>query len=103
MLSTILDKQYSPIAEKEDKTLREIQAGLLRRNFLAMCIAFSLNHGSAVACIAYATAELGTDLGSASSGTLYIFYALTALFVSKPFVCSVGPKLALHASFTGQE
>jgi hypothetical protein len=66
-----------------------------------MCIAFSLNHGAVVSCLAYAAAELGNDLGSTSSGILYTCYALTALLASKPFVASVGPKYALLAGVTG--
>ena len=103
MLSPIFeDPGYARLADKEDDASRQEQAETIRRNFIVMSIAFSLNHGSAVACIAYATAELGNDLGSASSGILYVCYAISALLVSKPFVCSVGPKLALFASLTGE-
>jgi hypothetical protein len=114
MLSQIFDsKEYSPLTDnlkedasladnlKEDSSLRPDQAEILRRNFFVMCIVFSLNHGAAVSCIAYAAAELGSDLGSSSSGILYICYALSAWLISKPFVCYVGPKLALLASLSG--
>lgn len=103
MLPAIFDsnKEYAPINEKSDDESRRLQGSKIRRNFSIMCIAFSLNHGAAVSCIAYAAAELGNDLGSASSGTLYVCYALTALLVSKPFVCYVGSKLALLAALTG--
>jgi hypothetical protein len=67
----------------------------LYRNFIIMCIAFSLNHGAVVSCLAYATAELGNDLGGYGSGTLYVFYSITALLFSKPIVSMVGPKKGL--------
>ena len=104
MLSQIFDsKEYSPLTDnlKDDASSRPHQSDMLRRNFWAMCIVFSLNHGAAVSCIAYAAAELGSDLGSSSSGILYVCYALSALLISKPFVCYVGPKLALFAALSG--
>ena len=67
----------------------------LYRNFLTMCVAFSLNHGCVVSCLAYSTTELGNTLGGVGSGVLYVFYALTAFFLSKPYVSMVGPKVGL--------
>lgn len=64
-------------------------------NFLTMCIAFSVNHGCVVSCLAYSTTELGNTLGGYGSGVLYIFYALTAFFLSKPVVSMMGPKNGL--------
>jgi hypothetical protein len=64
-------------------------------NFLTMCIAFSVNHGCVVSCLAYSTTELGNSLGGYGSGVLYIFYALTAFFLSKPVVSMIGPKNGL--------
>jgi hypothetical protein len=92
--------ETSRLLEKNDD-LRTEQGNSLYRNFVLMCIAFSLNHGAVVSCLAYSTTELGNDLGSRSSGILYTCYALTALFVSKPFVASLGPKYALLAGVTG--
>jgi hypothetical protein len=48
-----------------------------------------------VSCVTYATTELGDELGGYGSGILYIFYSLTALFLSKPLVEMVGPKNGL--------
>ncbi len=93
-------KETSRLVEKGDD-LRTEQGKNLYRNFVIMSIAFSLNHGAVVSCLAYAAAELGNDLGSTSSGILYVCYALTALLASKPFVASVGPKYALLAGVTG--
>jgi Ion channel regulatory protein UNC-93 len=44
---------------------------------------------------------LGDSLGGYGSGVLYIFYALTAFFVSKPIVSMVGPKSGLLLGVTG--
>jgi hypothetical protein len=93
-------KETSRLVQKEDDVRTE-QGTALYRNFMIMCIAFSLNHGAVVSCLAYAAAELGNDLGSTSSGILYVCYALTALLASKPFVAAVGPKYALLAGVTG--
>ncbi len=92
--------EASRLLEK-NSDLRTEQGKNLYRNFVLMCLAFSLNHGAVVSCLAYATAELGNDLGSTSSGILYTCYALTALLASKPFVASLGPKYALLAGVTG--
>ena len=66
----------------------------LERNFLYFSIAFSLNHGCVVSCLAYANSELG-DLGSIGSGVLYICFAITAFLFSKPIVTMLGSKIAL--------
>lgn len=71
------------------------------RNFYVMAIAFSLNHGCVVACLAYASTELGDDLGSVASGILYVFYGLSALLLAKPFVSVVGSKLGLLWGMAG--
>ena len=78
--------------------LTEVQ---LWRNFLVMCIAFSFNHGCVVSCLAYSSTELGADLGGYGSGCLYVFYALTAFFLSKPVVSMVGPRLGLFMGTAG--
>jgi len=97
----------------------------LYRNFFIMSLAFSCNHGCVVSCLAYATTELGNKLGGLESlirlflffaytltffairtrrygsGSLYIFYALTAFFLSKPIVTMVGPKNGLLLGVVG--
>lgn len=67
----------------------------LYSNFLMMAISFSANHGCVVACLAYASAQLGDHLGGYGSGMLYVFYAITAFFFAKPVVSMVGPKNGL--------
>lgn len=73
----------------------------LYRNFFVMSAAFAVNHGCVVACLAYASTELGNEMGSVGSGILYVCYAVTAFFVSKPLVTTLGPKLGLFAGVFG--
>jgi hypothetical protein len=70
-------------------------ANKLYYNFILMCVAFSVNHGCVVSCLAYSSAELGDDLGGYGSGTLYICYALSAFLLSKPLVSMYGGKQGL--------
>jgi hypothetical protein len=70
-------------------------------NFITMAVSFSVNHGCVVSCLAYSTAQLGNSLGGYGSGVLYIFYALTAFFLSKPIVVMVGPKNGLLIGVLG--
>ena len=71
-----LDVQYSP--------------EFIFSNFKAMSISFSLNHSCVVACLAYASAELGSKLSSFCSGTLYVSFALSAFLLSNPLVMAIG-------------
>lgn len=77
------------VEETEEHTLK------LLRNFYFMCVCFSANHGCVVSCIAYAASELGDLLGGYGTGSLYICYALTAFFLSKPVITMTGPKIGL--------
>lgn len=83
------------IEESTPLVVNSASTASLYQNFVTMCIAFSFNHGCVVSCLAYATTELGDDLGGYGSGALYICYALTAFFLSKPVVSMVGPKNGL--------
>lgn len=67
----------------------------LYRNFYLMSFCFALNHGCAVSCLAYASTELGNEMGSIGSGILFICYAVTAFLLSKSVVSMVGAKLGL--------
>jgi len=60
-----------------------------------MSVWFSLNHGCVTALLALAIANLGDKLGSFQSGTLYVFYVLSALFFSAALVSVMGSKWAL--------
>lgn len=68
----------------------------LYRNFYSMSIAFSINHGCAVTCLAYASTELGNQMGSATSGILYVGYAITAFLLARPLVAALGKILKSH-------
>jgi len=67
----LLSKSPSTSGSKSSK-ISENDAKILYKNFIFMCIAFSLNHGCVVSCLTYATTELGDDLGGYGSGALYI-------------------------------
>lgn len=62
------------------------------KRFLFMAAMFSLNHGSAVACLSFAVAQLGASVGNASSGSLYLAFMVTALFFSAAAVRRIGAK-----------
>ena len=66
-----------------------------------MSISFSSNHGCVVACLAYASAEFGDNLGGYGSGILYICYALTSFLIAKPIVTMIGPKNGLLIGLGG--
>ena len=48
-----------------------------------------------MACLSFVVAELGTSVGNASSGSLYLGFMVTALFFSANLVTRVGAKQAL--------
>jgi len=68
------------------------------RNFLLMSFCFGSAHGGMVVAIAYASSVLGTTLGSASTGTVYSVYGLTALLGAAPFVERFGPARSICAA-----
>jgi hypothetical protein len=74
---------------------------LLYQNFYAMSIAFSITHGCTVTCLAFASTELGDELGSVANGILYVFYAVTAFLMAKPIESALGPKLGLLLGVIG--
>lgn len=71
---------------------RANMATMTLRRFLFMAAMFSLNHGSAVACLSFAVAQLGAAVGNASSGSLYFAFMITALFGSAAIVRRIGAK-----------
>ena len=105
------DSESVPIVSGQKLDNRENQSLLgndpkystetLYRNFFVMSAAFSINHGCVVACLAYASTELGNEMGSVGSGILYVCYAITAFLVSKPLVTMLGPKYGLLAGVFG--
>ena len=95
------DGGNNPFANQTDIAVVGQQSEALYQNFLLMCIAFSVNHGCVVSCLAYSTTELGNSLGGVGSGILYVFYALTAFFLAKPIVSMMGPKYGLIAGVCG--
>ena len=66
-----------------------------------MSTMFSLTHGTVVSCLKYASAELGTDMGSYGSFTLMFVYAFAAILLSKPITSQLGGKWALFTGIVG--
>lgn len=83
--------ENEPLVQKYDEDYKT----KLYLNFVVMSLAFSANHGSVVACLAYASAQLGDSLGSYGSGSLYVCYAFTSFLFAKPVTTMVGPKNGL--------
>mmetsp|Transcript_23862 Transcript_23862/g.28840 ORF Transcript_23862/g.28840 Transcript_23862/m.28840 type:complete len:448 (+) Transcript_23862:159-1502(+) len=65
--------------------------------FARMAACFSFNHACVTTVLSLASSELGKDLGGYSSGTLYCFYTLIALFGATAIVDTLGSKQALVA------
>jgi hypothetical protein len=62
-----MDKEENePLIYDPDVDL--VEAKRLKRNFMLMCVAFSANHGCVVACLAYASSELGDLMGGYGGG-----------------------------------
>ena len=73
----------------------------LYANFLTMTTMFSVTHGTVVSCLCYASAELGTEMGSYGSFTLMFVYAFAAILLSKPIASQLGGKWALFTGIAG--
>ena len=67
----------------------------LLSNFALMAVCFSVNHGAVTSVLSLAVPLLGPVAGPYSSGTLYICYAATALFLSTPIMSFLGTRNAL--------
>jgi len=72
-------------------------AAQLKRNFIVMALAFSVNHATVTAMIALASSSLGKEIGNLQTALLYLFYTLTALFASKSIVSALGSKNGIVA------
>lgn len=96
-LTMFEEESEQPLVDTADHDyLNEAERrSMLYNNFLIMCVAFSLNHGCVVSCLAYASSELGDQLGAYGSGTLYVAYSFSAFVFAKPIVEMVGPKFGL--------
>lgn len=69
-------------------------ANRVYRNFVTMAILFSANHGCTVACLALATARLGS-LGAWQSGVLYIAYTSSSLLGATYITKQLGSRNAI--------
>lgn len=61
-----------------------------------MCTTFSTLHGIVDGTLAFVVSELGEALGSWSSFLLYIFFTVSALFLAKPLLYTLGPKASIQ-------
>eukprot|EP01035_Chromulina_nebulosa_P027608 gene27608-36332_t len=64
-------------------------------NFLVFCFLFSVSHATVDGVLAYSSAELGVEIGSAAGFTLYIFYTLSSLCLANPVLYFANSKTGL--------
>lgn len=99
LLSVVNNSQF---IEKDDMIAIKLEPNkAIRNNFILMSILFSANQACVVACVAYASDQLGDILGGYGSGCLFICYALTSCFCAKPIVSMIGPKNGLLVGASG--
>lgn len=77
------------------------KAKKLYYNYILFCIFYSIAHGTVDGVLAYATAELGSNLGADSGFALYITYTLSALLVAKPILRYYGCKRSVFIGLCG--
>ena len=87
------DILYEAVAE-ELRSVDMHSANRVFRNFLRMAMLFSANHGSTVACLALATARLGS-VGAWQSGVLYITYTASSLLGATYITKQLGSRNAI--------
>ena len=92
---------HRTLEQEPEEHQRFYSVETLSRNFYSLAMAFSLSHGCATSCLAYATTLLGSRLGAISSGVLFALYALSSFFISKPIVTYMGSKNGLILGVIG--
>ena len=100
LLNKTFDETSGLLPAGEDNG-RGPSSAWLYANFVTMSTMFSLTHGTVVSCLSYASAELGTDMGSYGSFTLMFVYAFAAILLSKPITSQLGGKWALFTGIVG--
>lgn len=90
-------EEYSLLGNEKDHLYSK---ETLYSNFYSMSIAFSVNHGCAVTCLAFASTELGNSMGSVTSGILYVGYAITAFLLARPIVTALGKVTTTVSSYS---
>lgn len=88
--------RYEGITCDESRSVDEHAANRVYRNFVRMAILFSANHGCTVACLALATARLGS-IGAWQSGLLYITYTASSLLGATFVTKQLGSRNAIMA------
>ena len=89
------------LSRTKDVPTSMLPSSALYRNFYALSIAFALNHGCVVTCLAYSSTMLGDEMGSVTNGCLYVSYAVVAFVAAKALVTTVGPKQSLLLGVMG--
>jgi len=89
------------LSRTKDVPTSMLPSSALYRNFYALSIAFALNHGCVVTCLAYSSTMLGDEMGSVTNGCLYVSYAVVAFVAAKALVATVGPKQSLLLGVMG--
>ena len=66
-------------------------------NFMRMAVCFAVNHAAVVSVLSLANGLLG-DNANYENGSLYLTYALTAMFASTGLIDYLGPRKSLVVS-----
>jgi hypothetical protein len=96
-----MEAQESLLSAENDDEIKQEPNKVARNNFILMSILFSANQACVVACVAYASDQLGDILGGYGSGCLFICYAFTSCFCAKPVVSMIGSKNGLLTGAIG--
>lgn len=97
--------RYTPVAATETATTTRTITPLVStsrstvKNFIAMAVLFSANHGCTVACLSLATARLGS-IGAWQSGILYISYTASAILGATYVTKVLGGRNAIMTGMT---
>jgi len=87
---------YESIADDGEHSVDTRAANRTFRNFVRMAILFSANHGCTVACLALATARLGS-VGAWQSGMLYVTYTASSLMGATYITKQLGSRNTIMA------
>jgi MFS family permease len=96
------DAEQPLIDQSHLNYLEEVaRQNMLFRNFILMSVAFAVNQGCVVSCLAYASTELSEHLADFGNGFLCIAFSISALGLAKPIIEMVGPKYGLVFGLLG--
>ena len=84
-----MEIDYADLSDGEEDERESTSANHVMRHFFAMSLLFGLNHGCVAACVSLASSDLGADLGSFSTGTLYLMYTLSTLIFANAIIMGI--------------